>query len=101
MGEMSDGDANPESLEAIFSSMVPDGKMQVMTMPKSKNVSLDRSRSRYLDLDLDISAAYTELVRATIAHGYSLGGECCILIYKRRFFTRRFFTRKRRFFTRK
>lgn len=62
MGEMSTQDANPEQLEAIFESKVPSGKMQVMTMPKSS------------DVHLDYSSAYTELVRATIAHAYGLGG---------------------------
>lgn len=62
MGEMSSSDANPETVEALFTSMVPAGKMQVCTMPKNKNVSLDNS------------AAFTQLVRATIAHSYAVGG---------------------------
>jgi hypothetical protein len=36
LGELNAGDATPEGLEAIFTTLVPVGKQQVMTMPKHR-----------------------------------------------------------------
>jgi hypothetical protein len=62
MGELSKTAANPGGLESIFRDMVPAGRVQVMTMPKSKN----------------ISAADTPLIRWSIATAYALGGNMLV-----------------------
>jgi hypothetical protein len=61
LGELSASDATPEGLEAIFVILLPAGKSQVMTMPKSKNVSLVNS------------PAFEALIRTSIAYTYALG----------------------------
>ena len=62
LGELSIGSTTPAGLEAVFTTSPPAGKMQVMTMPKTSNVSLTQS------------PAFTTLVRTAIAFAYSLGG---------------------------
>ena len=61
MGELSIEDANPGGLRDIFVRNVPDGKMQIMTMPKSKN------------LTVDASGEFVRLIRRSIAQSYALG----------------------------
>jgi hypothetical protein len=66
MGELEFGAASPSSLYHLFVSNVPPGKQQVLTMPKSSNVSYW------------YSPAGTRTIRAAIAMAYSLGGNMFI-----------------------
>lgn len=62
LGELSIGSATPEGLDAIFTTIPPPGKVQVMTMPKTSSVNLTRS------------PAFTALIRTSTAYSYALGG---------------------------
>lgn len=62
LAELSAADASPEGLHALFVDTVPEGKQQVMTMPKLSNISLVNS------------PAFEVLIRTSIAFAYALGG---------------------------
>ncbi len=66
MGELPSTNANPGGLREIFIESVPKGKHQVMTMPKSKNLTLDGSES------------FMHLIRRSIAESYALGANMLI-----------------------
>ena len=66
LGELNVNDSTPLGLEAIFQDLPPPGKMQVMTMPKPKNVTLSHT------------PAFTALVRASIAYAYALGSNMMV-----------------------
>ena len=63
LGELNAGDATPEGLEAIFTTLLPVGKAQVMTMPKHHNVTLVNT------------PAFAVLIRTSIAYAYALGSQ--------------------------
>ena len=62
IGELAKSQANPGGLYEIFVSAVPQGKKQVMTMPKAKN----------------ITAADVPLIRWSIAYAYALGANIMV-----------------------
>jgi hypothetical protein len=57
MGELSAGAANPGGLQAIYRDLVPEGRLQIMTIPKAKNLT-----------DAD-----APLIKFAIATAYALG----------------------------
>jgi hypothetical protein len=61
LGELNAADATPQGLENIFWTELPDGKAQVMTMPKHHNKTLVES------------PAFEVLIRTSIAYTYALG----------------------------
>ena len=61
LGELNAADATPDGLEAIFWTELPQGKAQVMTMPKHHNTTLVNS------------PAFEVLIRTSIAYTYALG----------------------------
>ena len=66
LGELQSSTATPEGLEAIFSVLPPSGRSQIMTMPKTSNLTLVKS------------ASFTNLIRATIAFAYAIGGHIVV-----------------------
>jgi hypothetical protein len=62
MGELSMHDATPGGLRYIFVDGVPVGKKQIMTMPKSKNITVNDQ----------------QVIRLSIAQSYALGSQVLI-----------------------